>query len=301
MLFGFLAVALLAEAVFASVTLLTERHDVSIVAVSQRASTTDAVVLALSNAYSANAGWYGAAVEPAVALATAAGAGFRLESVTGNTLLQAGRVRLFGATDAIPVSQPVKADGRVVGRVALVFPTAGSDPAEQRLTAALARAVALSAAIAAAVAVAAALAVAHGLLSPVRRLSAAARAIGAGTTGVRVGGAKGPVELEELAGSFDRMAASLDKHEALRRALVADIAHELRTPIAVLQAETESLVDGVRRRRQMLPGSASTVHWWIWRRCGTALPTSSSSGSPQPGSPSSACWSRLWCGATRGG
>jgi signal transduction histidine kinase len=41
------------------------------------------------------------------------------------------------------------------------------------------------------------------------------------------------------------MADSIDRHEQLRRSLVADVAHELRTPLAVLQAEHEALLDGV--------------------------------------------------------
>jgi signal transduction histidine kinase len=41
------------------------------------------------------------------------------------------------------------------------------------------------------------------------------------------------------------MAASLERQEQMRRTMLADVAHELRTPLAILQAETESLVDGV--------------------------------------------------------
>jgi two-component system, OmpR family, sensor histidine kinase BaeS len=87
--------------------------------------------------------------------------------------------------------------------------------------------------------------VAKGLVKPIRRLSAAARALGAGTSGIRVDAQSGPSELVELAGAFDSMAASLERHEQLRRAMVADVAHELRTPVAILQAETEALIDGV--------------------------------------------------------
>jgi signal transduction histidine kinase len=41
------------------------------------------------------------------------------------------------------------------------------------------------------------------------------------------------------------MADSLEREDQLRRALVADVAHELRTPVAIMQAETEALADGI--------------------------------------------------------
>jgi two-component system sensor histidine kinase BaeS len=45
--------------------------------------------------------------------------------------------------------------------------------------------------------------------------------------------------------SFDQLADILDRQEQLRRDLVADVAHELRTPIAILQAGHEALLDGL--------------------------------------------------------
>ena len=45
--------------------------------------------------------------------------------------------------------------------------------------------------------------------------------------------------------AFDQMADTLDRQEQLRRDLVADVAHELRTPVAILQAGHEALLDGV--------------------------------------------------------
>ena len=54
-----------------------------------------------------------------------------------------------------------------------------------------------------------------------------------------------PAELRELAVAFDQMADTLTAHEQVRRNLVADVAHELRTPVAVLQANTEALIDGL--------------------------------------------------------
>ena len=56
---------------------------------------------------------------------------------------------------------------------------------------------------------------------------------------------RAPGELRELAAAFDQMAGTLDRQEQIRRNLVADVAHELRTPIAILQAGHEALLDGV--------------------------------------------------------
>ena len=67
-----------------------------------------------------------------------------------------------------------------------------------------------------------------------------------GNWAVRVGDLPGAAaELHDLATAFDTMADTLTKQEQLRRDLVADVAHELRTPVAVLQANTEALIDGV--------------------------------------------------------
>jgi len=67
----------------------------------------------------------------------------------------------------------------------------------------------------------------------------------AGDRTARVGEIHAAGELRELGTAFDQMAGTLDRQEQIRRNLVADVAHELRTPIAVLQAGHEALLDGV--------------------------------------------------------
>jgi signal transduction histidine kinase len=85
---------------------------------------------------------------------------------------------------------------------------------------------------------------AYGLTRPVQALTAATRAIAKGHLAQRV-----PVtshdELGELAQAFNAMAADLEKAETQRREMTADIAHELRNPLAVLQSNLEALLDGV--------------------------------------------------------
>jgi len=55
----------------------------------------------------------------------------------------------------------------------------------------------------------------------------------------------GPQELELLADSFNRMAASLEEGERIRRDFITNAAHELRTPLTNLQGYLEALRDGV--------------------------------------------------------
>src|SRR6476661_5869333 len=79
----------------------------------------------------------------------------------------------------------------------------------------------------------------------VRVLAAAARALTAGDYGVRLN-VRGDDELAQLARDFNALASTLAAVRQARRQWIADIAHELRTPLAVLRAEIESLEDGVR-------------------------------------------------------
>jgi two-component system sensor histidine kinase BaeS len=56
---------------------------------------------------------------------------------------------------------------------------------------------------------------------------------------------RGPYPIRELARRFNAMAARLEADEAQRRRLLADVGHELRTPLAVVQGNVEAILDGV--------------------------------------------------------
>jgi two-component system sensor histidine kinase BaeS len=82
------------------------------------------------------------------------------------------------------------------------------------------------------------------VLRPIGALTAASARLGAGDLSLRVP-AEGRDELGQLARSFNRMADSLQRGEERQRRLVADVAHELRTPLANLRGYLEALKDGV--------------------------------------------------------
>ncbi len=82
------------------------------------------------------------------------------------------------------------------------------------------------------------------LAHPLAEVGAAARRVAAGDYAARVP-RDGPEEIASLADSFNQMATSLERQEALRRDFIANAAHELRTPLTNLQGYLEALRDGV--------------------------------------------------------
>jgi signal transduction histidine kinase len=82
------------------------------------------------------------------------------------------------------------------------------------------------------------------VVRPVRSLADAAREVSQGNYEQRVT-VTGADELTVLARSFNEMAASLASTEERRRRLLSDVAHELRTPLATIDAYLEGLADGV--------------------------------------------------------
>ncbi|GGM00870.1 HAMP domain-containing sensor histidine kinase [Deinococcus aerophilus] len=83
------------------------------------------------------------------------------------------------------------------------------------------------------------------LARPILAVSAAAAALAKGDLSIRAPVLSGERELAELAGNFNEMADNLQALEKERRQAVADIAHELRTPLAIMQARLDALEDGV--------------------------------------------------------
>ncbi len=142
-------------------------------------------------------------------------------------------------------AQAIEVDEQVVGYL-LTLGSAGGLPAnfESQLLAKVRNATLLAALISGVVALILALVLANQVTKPVKVLTQSAERIAQGDLSQQVD-VKGPPEVVTLGQTLNSMAESLQRSEKNRRALTADIAHELRTPLAVQQANLEALEDGV--------------------------------------------------------
>jgi signal transduction histidine kinase len=86
----------------------------------------------------------------------------------------------------------------------------------------------------------------RGVATPIADVMSATDAIAAGDLSIRVPEPeRGPGDFRRLAKSFNRMTAELEQADRQRRNLTADVAHELRTPLHIIQGNLEGIQDGV--------------------------------------------------------
>jgi two-component system sensor histidine kinase BaeS len=85
---------------------------------------------------------------------------------------------------------------------------------------------------------------ARQLSRPIVKVIHSAQKIAKGDYKDRITGKSSTREIIELTETINSLAETLGKQEALRKRLTADVAHELRTPIATLQSHLEAMIDG---------------------------------------------------------
>jgi two-component system sensor histidine kinase BaeS len=204
---------------------------------------------AAGDAYQKASGWAGADLSRTSAIAEAAGARLFVLDTTGSPVsTSSGGVHLGPGQGKGPgpvggqgvVTAPVVVTGVSVGSVRLVF---GSAPATRARDVAWSW-IGVAAVVALLVAVFASWVVTRRLTRPIKAMTSATRAFAEGDRLARAG-VHGPGELGELGRAFDSMADTVARSERERRNLTADVAHELRTPLAALQAGLEELRDGL--------------------------------------------------------
>jgi len=253
---AFVTTSVAAVVVYAALTVVSAREELTRLMLEVHRRDAAAAAAAAAEAYEVAGSWERADLTGAVAVAARGQATLAVRDASGalvsapaeeaaRMLEQMHGVELVDIPRGEPVVAPVVVDGRKVGSLVLRFPEAHLPAPEAQVRSALQRTAALGAAAAVLVAVAVSAFVARRVSRPLVALAGAAAEFGAGRRGVRVGPADQPGELGVLARAFDRMAESVEREEELRRRLVREVAHEVRTPLAILRGTTEGLVDGV--------------------------------------------------------
>jgi two-component system OmpR family sensor kinase/two-component system sensor histidine kinase BaeS len=153
------------------------------------------------------------------------------------------------------VQLPLLLDGRQIGTL-LAEPAGGGGHAGDQYLSSVNQAILWSGLVALAVALFLGLLLARRITRPLSRLTEATHAVAAGDFSRQV-----PVtsedELGRLAQDFNQMAHALELSETQRRQLLADTAHDLRTPIAVMRSHLEAMLDGVF---PMTPENLAAIH-----------------------------------------
>lgn len=145
------------------------------------------------------------------------------------------------------LATPLLVDGDTVGWLVVQQPSQVLlDAAQAGFLRQVHRTLVIAGLVAAGLALIVGVAISQVITRPLARLTGAAKAVTAGKLGeqVALGGGQA-AEIRTLARSFNEMSASLQKAEAQRVRLTADVAHELRTPISVMRAQIQAMLDGV--------------------------------------------------------
>lgn len=183
--------------------------------------------------------------------ATMMGQRIRLADADGSLVADTANPGLNGRVsstrlndDELERATPLRVNNQLVG---YLLPEGGmrfNQGDETFLVSRITNAALIAGLIAGALALLLASVLAYRLLRPVRELTHAAERMASGDLSQRVP-VRGNDELATLGIAFNQMADALQQAEESRRAMTADIAHELRNPLAVQRANLEALQDGI--------------------------------------------------------
>jgi len=160
-------------------------------------------------------------------------------------LLDGLRFRLDGPLPEPAATAPVLVSDRQVGTIAVA--PAGGDlltPEEEHLQSSVNRLHLVAGAASALAALVLAFLLAETLSRPLRRIRDAAQQIEEGDLTARVE-PSGDSEMRAVGHALNRLAETLEHEEEIRKASVADLAHEVRTPVSALLSRIEAAQDGV--------------------------------------------------------
>ena len=162
------------------------------------------------------------------------------------SLFDADKRIVFGNPDKTgQVFRPIMEGERIIGWLGLKKEDYRMTPADISFLKQQSRAFYLIGAVVLIMAVGVSILFSRHLTDPVRRIAQATRAV-RNRQFDRLIQVTTKDELGRLAEDFNTMVRTLKRYETMRRQWLSDIAHELRTPLAVLRGEIEALQDGIR-------------------------------------------------------
>ena len=140
---------------------------------------------------------------------------------------------------------PIQVNGQIVGTLIDQSPASTAlDAAQQDFLDRVNVAILLAGFVAGAIALGIGFFLFYQITAPLNALASASQKIAQGDLTARVVNSRAD-EIGQVSRSFNAMVDSLAKSETARRNMIADIAHELRNPLGVIQGQLEGMIDGV--------------------------------------------------------
>jgi two-component system, OmpR family, sensor histidine kinase BaeS len=249
---AFVAVAIAAVLAEVIVGAFTFDADVNRVVSDQMSFVVTGAARASRSAYD-NHGWHPAALTPVIEMVGASGAAVQVDDRNGAPVRSSPGYASF--PDRHEVRAPVVVGGTTVGSVRVRFGQRGIGGEVAQFESARWRVRLVAFGIAVVIALAVSTLIARQITAPLERMLTAMRRRAAGDRGARVADVKAVGVLREILEGYNSSTDALDQRDRAQRNLVADVAHQLRTPVAVLQAGHEALLDGITEPTQASLGS----------------------------------------------
>src|SRR6266540_6013390 len=226
------------------------------------------IVAALADSYERSNGWKVSDLTSVAQVAFMQGGTLRLLDASGRTVWAPSPEQLGGQMAAMhrqmmggrglgPEQRlAVTVDGSVVGTAVVRLPELGVLPQDVSFRRSVNRLLLYGGIGAGIVALLLGIFLARRATRPAWDLAPAAKAFARGDRSRRAG-YDGADEFGDMARSFNAMADTVEEEDRLRKAFAGDVAHEIRTPLAILQSQVEALQDGVT---EVSPESLESLH-----------------------------------------
>ncbi|MGO8961736.1 MAG: sensor histidine kinase [Streptosporangiaceae bacterium] len=243
LILAFVGVALVATAAEVLSATITAGADIQQFVGAQESEQATAAARAAGTAYLGHGHWDTARLRQIIGVIGGTAATAAVRNLTGAVIQSSPLYARFPARP--DASAPVDARGRRVGSISLRFDHVGLGAAAARLEAERWKARLYATVIGVAVALLVSVAITRRITAPLERMLTAMYERAAGNRSARIKDVRGVGVLHELLEGFNRATDALDQRDRAQRNLVANVAHELRTPVAILQAGHEAMLDGV--------------------------------------------------------